>query len=210
MKGNNGSSEINKSSEMDLGAARDAVSPYTTVLAGWSSSMSIQTLNLAGRWLMAFLAQYVERACLTKKSLERHFRGRSSCCRTPCLEPMFPTSATVIAILAICVLPVYAQGQRPDTVKLKADAQNAFRIISSDKLKTRSFCEMADLGNQLDQADRMHDTKKTKEVSQKLDELERKLPEYTALVGGLMDVDPNSPDGQEIGSIILKLDELCD
>jgi uncharacterized coiled-coil DUF342 family protein len=67
-----------------------------------------------------------------------------------------------------------------------------------------------DLGNQLDRADRANDTKKTEEVSQKLDELERKLPEYTALVDGLKDVGPNSQDAQKIGSIILKLDELCD
>jgi hypothetical protein len=126
--------------------------------------------------------------------------------------PMFPITARVIAILTICALPVpvYAQGQQPDIVKLKGDAQNAFNVISSDKRKIQTFCEMADLGNQLDQADRVHDTKKTEEVSQKLDELERKLPEYAALVGGLIDVDPNSQDGQEIGSIILKLDKLCD
>ena len=128
------------------------------------------------------------------------------------VKPMFPTTAAVIAILAICALPlpVYAQGQQPDIVKLKGDAQKAFNVISSDKRKIQTFCEMADLGNQLDQADRVHDTKKTEEVSQKLDELERKLPEYAALVGGLMDVDPNSQEGQEIGSIILKLDKLCD
>jgi hypothetical protein len=39
--------------------------------------------------------------------------------------------------------------------------------------------------------------------------LEEKLPEYTALADGLKDVDPNSQDAQEIGSIILKLDEFC-
>jgi hypothetical protein len=43
-----------------------------------------------------------------------------------------------------------------------------------------------------------------------MDDLERKLPEYTALVAGLNNVDPNSLDAEEIGSIILKLDELCD
>jgi hypothetical protein len=118
-------------------------------------------------------------------------------------------TATLVAIL-VCALPVYAQNQKPDIAKLKVDAQNAFSIISSDKLKIQTFCEMADLGNQLDQADRVHDTKKTEEISQKLDELERKLPEYTALVDGLKDVDPNSQDAQEIGSIILKLDDLCD
>ena len=95
-------------------------------------------------------------------------------------------------------------------MKLKSDAQNAFNIISSDKLKIRLFCEMADLGNQLDEAKRLHDTKKVEEVSQKMDELEEKLPEYTALVDGLKGVDPNSQDAQEIGSIILKLDAFCD
>jgi hypothetical protein len=97
----------------------------------------------------------------------------------------------VVAIFAFSAMPVYAQGQQPDTVKLKADAQNAFNIISSDKLKIQLFCEMAHLGNQLDQAERLHDTKKAVEVSQKMDELEEKLPEYTALVDGLKDVDPN-------------------
>ena len=56
----------------------------------------------------------------------------------------------------------------------------------------------------------MHDIKKVEEVSRKLDEWEGKLPEYTALVGGLGDVDPNSGDAQEIGLIILKLNEFCD
>ena len=43
----------------------------------------------------------------------------------------------------------------------------------------------------------------------KLDEWQGKLPEFNALVGGLTDLDPNSEDAQEIGSIILKLDEFC-
>jgi hypothetical protein len=120
------------------------------------------------------------------------------------------TTATVIAILAISTMPLYAQSRQPDIVTLKADAQNAFNMISGDKLKLRTFCEMANLGDQLDQAERVHDTKKALEVSQKMDELEEKLPEYTALVDGLKDVDPNSEDAQEVGSIILKLDEFCD
>jgi len=126
------------------------------------------------------------------------------------LGDLVPTTVTVVAIFAFSAMPVYAQGQQPDTVKLKADAQNAFNIISRDKLKIQLFCEMADLGNQPDQAERLHDTKKAVEVSQKMDELEEKLPEYTALVNGLKDVDPNSQDAQEIGSIVLRLDEFCD
>jgi hypothetical protein len=119
------------------------------------------------------------------------------------------TTGTVIVILAFSAVPVHAQGHQPDIVKLKADAQNAFNIISSDKLKIQTFCELADLGNQLDQAERLHDTKKAVAVSQKMDELQEKLPEYTALVAGLKNVAPNSQDAQEIGSIILKLDDFC-
>jgi hypothetical protein len=126
------------------------------------------------------------------------------------LGELVPITATGIVILAISVMPVYAQSQQTDTSKLKADAQNAFNIISGDKLKLRRFCEMVDLADQLDQAERMHDTKKALDVSQKMDDLEEKLPEYTALVDGLKYVDPNSQDAQEIGSIILKLDEFCD
>jgi len=116
----------------------------------------------------------------------------------------------LVAILTLFALPAYAQGQQPDTAKLKADAQNVFKMISSDKLKTQTYCEIADLGNQLEQADRQQDAKTAGELSQKMDDLEKKLgPEYTALIDGLQDVDPNSPDGQEISSIAEKLDDLC-
>ena len=123
------------------------------------------------------------------------------------LGDLGPTTATLVAILAISATPLYAQSQHPQTMQLKAE--NAFKIISNDKFKIQTFCELADLGNQLEQADRVHDSKKVAKVSQKMDELEGKLPEYTALVGGLADVDPNSQDAQKIGSIILKLDKLC-
>jgi cell division protein FtsL len=123
------------------------------------------------------------------------------------LGDVVATTATVVAILAVSTMPLYAQ---PSTVQLNADAQNLFKIISSDKRKIQIFCKIADLGNQLDQADQVHDTKKVEEVSRKLDEWQGKLPEFTALVGGLTDLNPNSDDAQEIGSIILKLDEFCD
>jgi hypothetical protein len=118
------------------------------------------------------------------------------------------TTAAVVAILAVSAMPLHAQ--QPRTVQLNADAQNLFKIISSDKLKIQIFCKIADLGDQLDQADQVHDTKKVEEVSRKLDEWQGKLPEFTALVGGLTDLDPNSEGAQAIGSIILKLDEFCD
>jgi len=99
------------------------------------------------------------------------------------LNDLIPTTAMVVAILALSAIPMYAQSQQLETT----NAKNLFKIITSDKLKIQTFCKIADLGDQLNQADRVHDTNKIEEVSQKLDELEGKLPEYTALVALLAD-----------------------
>ena len=71
----------------------------------------------------------------------------------------------IVTILAIAAVPVYAQGQRPNVEKLKADAQNVFKIISGDKLKIRTYCEIADLSEQLNQVSRKQDTKKVEELT---------------------------------------------
>jgi hypothetical protein len=40
--------------------------------------------------------------------------------------------------------------------------------------------------------------------------LAKKLgPEYVALMRGLQDIDPESEDGHEIGSVLEALDKLC-
>ena len=44
--------------------------------------------------------------------------------------------------------------------KLKTDAQDVFKIISGDKLKIQTYCEIADLSVQLAQASRKQNTKK--------------------------------------------------
>jgi flagellar motility protein MotE (MotC chaperone) len=118
----------------------------------------------------------------------------------------------LIAAILLSAMPAYAQNnQKPDTAKLKADAQNLIKIIGGDKLKTQTYCEIAELSDQLDQASQEQDTKKADELSQKINELEPKLgAEYVALADSLKDIDPNSQDGREIGSIIEKLDQLCD
>ena len=49
------------------------------------------------------------------------------------------------------------------------------------------------------------------DLSHKIDLLQKKLgPDYVALVHALEDVDPESPDGQELASIIGSLDASCD
>jgi hypothetical protein len=119
----------------------------------------------------------------------------------------FPMNVMLtVAALAISVALVYAQGQS-SAGKLKADAQNVVKIISGDKLKSQTYCEITHLNDQIDQA---QDAKKAEELSQKADELEKKLgPEFAALADGLNNIDPTSQDGREISAIFEKLDELC-
>ena len=116
----------------------------------------------------------------------------------------------LVAILAISATPSYAQDQ-PNLAKLKADAENVVKIVSSDKRKLQTYCEFADLSDQIDQANEDGDTKKTQELSQKVDEVGRKLgPEFGALADELKNMDLNSQDGQDIGSILNTLDEFCE
>jgi hypothetical protein len=117
----------------------------------------------------------------------------------------------VIGIWLVSTAPLYAQGAQPDTAKLKADAQKVVSIISGDKAKAQTYCQILDLGDQLDQVDEEKDPKKAEDLSQKIDELEKTLgPEYLALAKGLEHMDPASREGQEIVSIIEGLDKSCE
>ena len=112
----------------------------------------------------------------------------------------------IVAILVIAAVPVCALAQKPSTVT-KADAQKVINIISGDKDKNRIYCDIAKLGAQIEQA---KDTKNIDELYRRMDEFGTKLgPEYVTLMDGLQEMDPNSPDGQEINSMLETLDKLC-
>ena len=116
----------------------------------------------------------------------------------------------IVAILIMSTLPVYAQGQQPDAAKLKADARNVVSIITRDKAKSQTYCQVLDLSDELDQVDRHKDPKKAEDLSQKVDDLQKNLgPEYLALLEALKDVDPDSEDGREIVSTFAMLDQSC-
>jgi hypothetical protein len=117
----------------------------------------------------------------------------------------------IVGILIISTARVYAQGAQPDLAKLKAEAQKVVSIISGDKAKTQAYCGINDLNEQIGETDQEKDSKKAEALSQQLLELQTKLgPEYLALVNSLMDVDPNSPQAQEIDSILAALDNSCE
>ena len=83
-------------------------------------------------------------------------------------------------------------------------------IVGSDKHKLQTYCEFAELSDQIGEANEDGDTKKAQELSQKI-KLGTKLgPEFVALADALKNTDPNSQVGPEIGLIFNKLDALCE
>lgn len=113
--------------------------------------------------------------------------------------------------LVIAAVPVCAQAQKPSAAKLtKVDAQKVVKIISGDKAKMQTYCDMAKLGDQVDAAVQKNDTKKADELNQKMDDLAKKLgPEYNAMMAALQDTDMESEDGQTIGLSLELLDKSC-
>jgi hypothetical protein len=118
--------------------------------------------------------------------------------------------SSIVAAFVIAAVPACAQAQKPAAKATNADAQKVVKMISADKAKAQTYCDMNKLGEQIDQADQKKDAKKVDELSKKMDDMSQKLgPEYVALMDGLQGVDPNSKQGQEISATLEGLDKLC-
>jgi hypothetical protein len=116
----------------------------------------------------------------------------------------------IVATFVITALPLCVQAQPSTATVTKAEVQKVVTMISGDTTKIEIYCDIAKLGAQIDEAEEKKDTKKTDELSQKMDELAKQLgPEYIALMEGLQGIDPESQDGREIGSTFAGLNELC-
>jgi hypothetical protein len=117
----------------------------------------------------------------------------------------------IVAVFVTAAVPVYAQAQKPSTAKVAtADVQKVVTLISGDKAKTQTYCDIGKLNEQIEEADEKKDVKKTEELSQQIDALGKKLgPEYAALMDRLQQVDPESEDGKKIGLMFEPLDKLC-
>jgi ABC-type transporter Mla subunit MlaD len=77
-------------------------------------------------------------------------------------------------------------------------------------VKTQTYCQILDLSQQLARADQEKDRKKTKTLSEKIDQLQKQLgPEFAALMNGLAHIDRRSPDGREGALIIESLNQSC-
>ncbi len=116
----------------------------------------------------------------------------------------------IAALFATTVL-AQAQGAPPNVPKpTKADVQKVVQIVSGDKAKTQAYCELAKLDDQMAALDPKKDEKKLDALSQQADALAQKIgPEYIKLMQGLDQIDENSAEGKEFGTLLAQLDKLC-
>ena len=118
----------------------------------------------------------------------------------------------IVAALLIAAVPVCAQAQdKPAPKPTKADAERVVKMIGGDKAKTATYCEIAKLSEEADQAEQKKDSKKAEALYNKMDGLSEKLgSEYGALMEGLQELEPDSKPAQEIGAVLESLDKLCE
>jgi hypothetical protein len=121
----------------------------------------------------------------------------------------------VAAIFALFAIPALAYGQQggppPKVPKpTKADVQRVVQIISSDKVKLQFYCDSKKLYDQMEVAYQKKDSKTADALAKQADGLVGKLgPEYSKMMDGLEQVDPNSSEGKEFTSVLAGLDNLC-
>jgi hypothetical protein len=121
----------------------------------------------------------------------------------------------VAAVFAVFAIPALAYGQQggspPKGPKpTKADVQKVVQIISSDKVKLQAYCDSKKLYDQMEAAYQKKDSKSADALNKQADALVGKLgPEYSKMMDGLEQVDPNSSEGKEFMSALSGLDNLC-
>ena len=118
---------------------------------------------------------------------------------------------TVVAILLIAAVPVCAWAQNPSTAKVsKGDAEKVATIISGDKAKTQTYCDIQKLGEQMAQAHEKRNLKLVEELLQKIDTMEKTLgPEYVALIDGVQEIAEDDQLRAEFLSVFGALVRLC-
>jgi hypothetical protein len=118
--------------------------------------------------------------------------------------------AATIAIFA--TLPAFAQAQQGGNAPkpTKADVQKLVESIQSDKAKTQQYCDMMKLYDQAADAEEKKDSKKAEEMAKKADDASKSLgPDYEKVMAGLQQIDPASPEGQELSAVLDPLDNSC-
>jgi hypothetical protein len=120
------------------------------------------------------------------------------------------TRKIVCTLAVLGALTVSAQAQESVPKPTKDDAANVVKIISADKTKTRNYCKLADIGDEIRKASSAGDKSKMEQLSKQAGDLEKTLgTEFITLSAGLEDVDFQSEEGEELSAELEKLDKLC-
>jgi hypothetical protein len=124
---------------------------------------------------------------------------------------MIRKTACILVLLG--TVPVLAQPQQQQpaaTRPTKADVQKVVRIISGDKTKVATYCNLARIEDGMARATAAKDSAKLQELGQQAEDMGRALgPEYVALTSGLDEIDPESREGKDLLSGFETLDKLC-
>jgi mevalonate kinase len=113
-----------------------------------------------------------------------------------------------VAALLIAAVPAHAQAQTRST---PGDAQKVAKIIRSDKAKIKTYCEINQVSEEMNQAYAKNDKKRLDELFQEIERLEKILgSEYVALMDGLQGLGPeNNKRVAEVLFQFAALDRLC-
>lgn len=99
----------------------------------------------------------------------------------------------------------------PPPPPTKAAAQRVVQMIQGDKAKVKTYCDLDDLGQKIEQAYEKKDQAAVNSLSEKMDDMGANLgPEYIALMEGLQELEPTSDLAKEIGTVFGPLDDMCD
>lgn len=116
---------------------------------------------------------------------------------------LFVTAATIV------IIPALAQAQTNPPKPTVADVEKLYKIVSSDKAKTKAYCDLNKIQAQLGETDEK-DTKKIAELGKKAEDLVSKIgPEYATLMAGLDEVEFDSPEGKSLQAAFEPIDKLC-
>jgi hypothetical protein len=125
------------------------------------------------------------------------------------------TPKILVAVgLAITVPGIaFAQKQSPTNTVPKpsiAQVRTLVQMISSNKAKLKIYCDLNQLDEQLEEAERQKDRETLEALNAKADNLERQIsPDYTKVMDSLEIIDPNSAEGKQFAALIGTLTKQC-
>jgi hypothetical protein len=118
--------------------------------------------------------------------------------------------ACIVALLGTLSAPAQAQQPPAAPKPTKADVLKVVQIINADKSKIATYCNLAQIEDQMAKATEAKDSSRLQELGRQAEEMGQTLgPEYVALTSGLDEIDPDSKDGQDLLSGFEALDKHC-